>query len=198
MKNIPTFKELLDCINKGSQNGKANCTLGVFANEYFDGVENEAEAFKEIDNLIIKKPIVEISSFIEDNEIYYNVRFCFRSYNDSDYKQLWKFICRHAEKAKREADQIEAGETISKVTMLSLSIIPDQYHGKHFAYINMPFWETITCSENAFDKSVVISLLCNDGSFAALSADDDLVDRRSVEREVEQELLAELEEGQEV
>ena len=78
--------------------------------------------------------------------------------------------------------------------MLSLSIIPDQYHGKHFAYINMPYWEMISCSENAFDKTAVISLICNDGSFAALSAEEDLVDRRSIEREVEKEILAELDE----
>lgn len=193
MEYTPTFKELLDVINSASESNKANCTIGLFANEYMDAPEGENGGIREIDSLIFKKPVVAITSALEDNEIYYTVQFSFCSCNDSDYKQMWKFLCRHAERAKREADLLAADKKLDKVIALTLSILPDEYRGKYFVYVNMPFWEGISCTESAFDKSAVISLICNDESLMAMESDDDMVDQRSIEREVEQDLLAELE-----
>ena len=55
----------------------------------------------------------------------------------------------------------------------------------------MPFPETISRTENAFDGSAVVSFICEDKGFGMMTSDDDMIDRRSIEREVEQELDAE-------
>ena len=187
MKKEPSFKELLAHINSAAENQKANCVFGLFVSEYYD------ENVKELKNLTIKKPIINISSFIEENEVYYNVEFRFKSYNDADFKQMWKFICNYCETAQHERFLAGNGEKLDKVTLLSLSILPDLYKGKYYIYINMPLLETISCTTNAFDKTTVISILCTDESLNALVADEDVIDRRSIEREVEQGILAEQE-----
>lgn len=187
MSKEPTFKELLDYINGGADEAKANCSLGLFISDYYE------ENVKEVDNFVVKKPIVNISSFVDENELFYNVSFYFKSYDDIDFKQMWKFICRYANKVRVERQQLDAGKELEKVSGLSVSIIPEIYQGKYFAYINIPFVETMSCTENAFDKTAVISFICNEESFGILSSDDDLIDRRSIEREVEQEILSEME-----
>lgn len=186
----PTFKELISHINSAAEQSKPNCSLGLFISEYFD------EAVKEIDNFVVKKPIVNISSFIEDNEVFYNVEFCFKSYNDVDFKQMWKFICKYIDKARAERELLENGSETEKISILSVTILPELYKGKYSIYINMPLLETVSCSINAYDKTAVISLICNEESFGVLASDDDIIDRRSIEREVEQEILSEIEDNE--
>lgn len=184
MNNDVTFKEILNYVNH-EHNNKANCSIGLFVNVYSD------EGSQEIDQLIVKKPIVAISSFMEDNEVYYDIGFQFKSYNDADYKQLWKFICKYAEKAKNENRRMESGEVLEKVTILTMSILPDKYNGKYFVNVDVPYAETFVRSENAYDDTASISFVCNDENFQILRSDDDMIDPRSIEREAEQELLAE-------
>ena len=192
MKQAPTFNELLDCINNPVDPGRANCSLGFFVMESFAESESNETTSKEIDSFFVKKPVVNISSFMEGNEIYREIRFLFRSLNDSDYKQLWKYLCRFSEIARREREQLEKGVVVEKATTLAISIVPDKYCGKHYAYVSMPYAETISCVENAFDRSAVISLICHDSGFGCLTADDDLIDRRYITLEVEQELQADM------
>lgn len=186
MEEQVTFKEILDYINSGVETAKANCSIGLFVSDYYE------ETVKEIDNFIVKKPVVAISSFVEQNELYYNVSFRFKSYNDADYKQMWKFVCKFATKAKSESERLIAGESLEKVSVLSVSIVPEKYNGKYFAYINMPLYETLSCTEDAFSGTAEISFICEEKSFGLMYADDDVIDRRSVEQEAEQELAAEL------
>lgn len=187
MNKEPTFKELLKLINKGAEYGKPNCSIGLFISEYHD------DKVKEHDNFVVKKPVVNISTFLEDNELYYNVEFCFKSYEDVDYKQMWKYLCKYTDLMKRERESLEAGKELDKLLVLSVSILPEIYKGKYSIYINMPLLETISCSINAFDKSAVISFVCTEEGFGALKSDDDIIDRHSIEREAEQEILAEME-----
>lgn len=186
MLNEITFKDVLDCINKEHPIGKANCSIGLFLNEHYE------ETSKEVDSFVVTKPVVSISTLTEDNEVYYNISFLFQSYNDADYKQMWKFVCNYAGKAKNETLRLENGETLDKMYVLSLSIIPEKYKGKYFVYIQMPYAETFSRSENAFDLSASISFICHDKSFQIMSADDDVIDPLSIEREVEQEILSEI------
>lgn len=185
MANEMSFKELLEHINNEHTDGRANCSIGLFV------VEHSDETQKEIENFIVKKPIVSISSFAENNEWYYNVGFYFKSYNDADYKQMWKFLCRFVDKTKNEALRIEDGEVLEKITVLSISIIPDKFKGKYFVNVHMPFAETISRSEDAYDGTANISLICSEESLQALLSDDDIIDPRSIELEVESELLSE-------
>ena len=188
MKDEVTFKDVLNYINH-AHNNKANCSIGLFVSDYFD---EDPQNPQETDRFIVKKPIISISSFTEDNEIYYDIGFQFKSYNDADYKQFWKFICKYAEKAKSESDRIENGESLEKMAILTISVIPDEYHGKYFLNIDMPYAETFLRSENAYDGTASISLVCKDENFQILRSDDDMIDPRSIEREVEQELLTEI------
>lgn len=192
MDRTPTFNELLECINAGEEQGKANCAVGFFISEYAKGADETADVVRDIDNFIVKKPVVSISSFLEDNQIYYDVRFRFRSCHDADYKQMWKLICKFAEKARREAEFMSGGAVLDKVTALAVSIVPDVYKGKYFVFINMPFTELISRNENAFDGSAEICLICDEESLGGLMADDDVIDRRYIEAEVEAELMAEI------
>lgn len=187
MNTEPTFKDLIAHINSAAEDFKANCSLGLFVSDYYD------ETVKEVDNFVVKKPVVNISSFAEENEIYYNVSFCFKSYDDVDFKQMWKFICKYTDKARSERELLQDGKELEKLSVLSISILPDLYKGKYSVYINMPLYETMSCSINAYDKSAVISVICDEESFGALASDEDIIDRRSIEREVEQEILAEIE-----
>lgn len=191
MESTPTYKEIIDCINNPPDEGKANCSLGFFVREYFAESESEAEDSREVDSLYIKKPVVKISSFMEDQEVFHDIQFVFRSFNDSDYKQLWTFLCKFGEKTKRQGDLLAAGNTLNKAIALSASILPDQYSGKYYVHIAMPFTETISRTENAFDKSAVISFICPDVGFGAFVSDDDLVDRAQLNSEVLFELDAE-------
>lgn len=192
MDRTPTFNELLECINSGKDQRKANCSVGFFISEYSCGAEDSAQSGRDVDNFIVRKPIVSISSFLESNELFYDVRFQFRSFNDADYKQMWKLICRFAEKTKREAECLNAGEVLDKVTALAVSIVPEIYRGKYFLLVNMPFSELISRSENAFDGTAEISLICDEESLGALMADDDVIDRRYIEAEAEDEIIAEM------
>lgn len=182
----PNFKELLAHINSAADDGKANSVFGLFVSEYYD------ETVKEVDSLSLKKPIINISSFIEENEVYYNVEFCFKSYEDADFKQMWKFICKYMDKARVERRLLEEDAKLEKISVLSISILPELYKGKYFVYVNMPLLDTISCTMNAFDKTATISMLCADESLDALESDDDMIDRRSIEREVEQEIASEM------
>jgi len=186
MKNEVTFKDVLDLINHAQDNDRANCSIGLFVSDYFE------ETSQETDQFIVKKPIVFISSFTEDNEVYYDINFRFKSYNDADYKQIWKFICKYAEKAKSESNRMENGESLEKIAILTMSILPDKYNGKYFVNIDMPYAETFERSENAYDGTASISFVCKDENFQILCSDDDVIDPRSIEREAEQELLAEM------
>lgn len=183
----PTFKELLAHINSAADDLKANCSIGLFVSDYYD------ETVKEVDSFVVKKPIINISSFLDENELFYTIQFCFKSYDDVDFKQMWKFICKYTEKAKSEREYLNSGKELEKISVLSISILPDMYKGKYSVYANMPLLETISCTTNAFDKSAVISVICTDEGFNALAADEDIIDRRSIEREVENEILAEKE-----
>lgn len=185
MENVVTFKDVLDYINH-AHNNKANCSIGLFVSDYFDGGSQETDQF------MAKKPIVSISSFTEDNEVYYDINFQFKSFNDADYKQIWKFICKYAEKAKSESKRMDSGESLEKIAILTITLIPDKYNGKYFVNIDMPYAETFVRSENAYDGTASISWICKDENFQILSADDDMIDPRSIEHEAEQELLAEL------
>ena len=115
-----TFKELLDHINSGAEKNKSNCSIGLFLSDYYE------DSIKENKNLILKKPVVAISSFTEDNELYYSVSFYFKSFNDVDYKQFWRFICNFTEKAKAEERLQVSGETLEKMSVFSVSIVPDK------------------------------------------------------------------------
>lgn len=185
MKNEVTYKDILDYINH-AHNNRANCSIGLFVSDYFD------ETSQETDRFIVKKPIISISSFTEDNEVYYDIGFHFKSYNDADYKQIWKFICKYVEKAKSESIRMEKGENLEKISILTISVMPDKYNGKYFVNIDMPYAETFVRSENAYDGTASISLVCKDENFQILCSDDDMIDPRSIEREAEQEILAEL------
>ena len=193
MQTVPTFKELLDHINSAAKERKANCFVGFFVTEYKRTESPEAEVGpgNEVDSFHVKKPVIEISSFTMDNDLFYEVNFHFKSYNDSDYKQLWKFLCRYAEKVKRESEELEAGAQLDKAAILSISIVPEKFRGKYFVYINMPFIDMATCSENAYDKTAKISFICAEESLSGAIADDDVIDPRSIAREVDDELLAE-------
>lgn len=186
MSNEISFKDLLDHINKERNGSKTNCSVGLFVNDYYE------DTSKEIENLIVKKPVVGISSFTEDNEVYYNINFQFKSYNDADYKQMWKFICKFVDKAKNESACLERGDTLEKIAGLTVTIVPEKYKGKYFVNIHLPYPETFSRTENAFDTSANISFICNDEGFQVLQSDDDVINPRSIEREVEQELLSEL------
>lgn len=186
MKNEINFKEILENINSGLEENKPNCSIGLFVKDYYE------ETTKDVAEFIVKKPMVKISSFVEDNELFYSISFHFKSFNDSDYKQLWKIICNFIEKSKREGERLTAGETLEKVSGLSVSVVPEKYNGKYFAYINMPYSETFSRRENAFDGTAEITFFCEEGSFGILSCDDDMIDRRSIEREAEQEIDAEI------
>lgn len=186
MENEVAFKDVLNYINH-AHNNKANCSIGLFVSDYYE------DKSQETDQLIVKKPIISISSFTEDNEVYYDISFRFKSYNDADYKQIWKFICKYAERAKNESHRLEGGETLEKFAILSASIIPDQYNGKYFVNIDLPYAETFVRSENAYDGAASISFVCKDENFQIMRSDDDMIDPRSVEREAEQELMAETE-----
>lgn len=193
MSGVPTFKELVDHINSSVVERKANCSVGFFVTEYKKTDDSEPDPGKEVDSFNVKKPAINISSFIHDNEIYFEVSFYFNSYNDSDYKQMWKFLCRHADKVKREAERAEAGDELDRASILSVSIVPEKFRGKYFVYINMPFIDTVSCTENAYDKSVKVSFFCPEEGLSGAVADDDIIDRRSIERQAERELLAEAE-----
>ena len=194
MSDIP--KALLDCINEGMETDKVNCSIGLFMNDCYAEAENEEDAIKVYDSLMFKKPMISISSFIEDNELFYEVVFKFNSYEDADYKRMWNFLCQLSDKVKRERELFLAKRELEKMTSLSVSILPDQYDGKYFVFINMPLYETISTSVNAWDRSATISLICDEESLAGLIADDDLIDPQLIEREVEEELVAETSELQ--
>lgn len=185
MKKEVTFKDILDHINHG-HNDRANCSIGLFVSDYSESGSQETERF------IVKKPIVAISSFAEDNEMYYEINFRFKSYNDADYKQIWKFICKYAEKAKGESNRMDSGESLEKISILTVSVVPDRYNGKYFVTIDAPFAETFERFENAYDGTASISFVCKDENFQILRSDDDMIDPRSIEREAEQEILAEM------
>ena len=188
MDKKPDFYELLDVINSGSKDMKANCEIGLFAVECFKDAKTEEEAEREINNFFVKKPIVDIRSFMDDNRIYYNLSFAFRSFDDSDYKQMKRFLCRYCEKAIVEAKMLEEKRDLEKITSLRISIIPEVYQGKYFMLMESPYWETISFNEYAFDKSATISFIFDEQDVFGYISDDDMIDRRSIEREVEKEI----------
>lgn len=180
----PNFQELLRIVNEGAEEDKRNCSLGLFVSEYLRDEEDVEKATNEVEELIVKKPVVAISRFIEDNEVFYNIELRFRSYDDADYKQVWALLARFADKAKREAMMLEADAPPEKLTVFSFTIVPDVYNGKYYFYVHMPFTEFIQRTENAFDKTATISFLCDEAGFQGLIADDEVVDPRSIEDEV--------------
>ena len=185
MEKEVTFRTILDHINKSMEDNRANCSIGFFI------TDNYVDRSVDVENIVVKKPLITISSFIEDNNLYYNINLRFKSLNDADYKQIWKFICRFVNKAKHEGQRLQAGEDLEKVSSLSVSIVPELYKGKYFALADMPFPEMFTRFENAYDGIAEISFVCEEANFGILSADDDIIDRRSIEQEVMEELEAE-------
>lgn len=192
MSKEPNFNELMELINGGTD-GRANCSVGLFVGEAAPD-----DSVNEKDNFIVKKPIVNISPFVEENKLYYSVEFLFKSYDDTDYKQMWKFLCRHVEDVKRARQVLESGRKLESFPVLSISVIPDEYNGKYFAFINMPYDETLTRTEDAYEKAASISIFCEAEDFSLLVSDDDIVDKRGIEREVESEIdaILEMEEDQ--
>lgn len=188
MEHKPDFNELLDEINSGLEHMKANCEIGLFAVECFNGARNEAEAEQEINNFFVRKPVVSISSFIEENKIYYNLKFVFQSYDDTDYKQMKRFLSRYTEKAVVEARMLQEGKVLDKITSIRISIIPEAYNGKYFLTLEAPYWETISFSEYPYDKSAAVSFVFDEQDVIGYIADDDMINRVSIEREVELEL----------
>ena len=195
MHKEPTFKELLDHINSSAENSKANCSLGLFVNE-FSKDDVSWEDGKVLESFAVKKPAIQISTEVDNNDLFYNVNFIFNSYNDADYKQLWAFITRYVDKARKQEARLSAGEELESVIALTISIIPEKYYGKYCVWINIPFIDMISRTEFAFEKSAVISFLCDESSLGAQRCDDDMVDRRSIEQEVAREMEAQMAAGE--
>lgn len=188
MERIPNFQELLDVINGASEDMRANCQIGSFAIEYMQDAQAEEDAEKEINNFFLRKPVVLIEAFADHNKLYFEVKFVFHSYDDSDYKQMKNFICRYTDKAMSERRAMEEGIQLSKLTSLRMSIIPEKYHGKYYLTLYDPYWETISFVEYPFDRSAAVTFVLEEEDVVGYIADDDVVDTRAIQREVDLEL----------
>lgn len=191
MNYTPDITDLLDEINGNFEERKANCEIGLFAVECLSNPENEAQAEREINSFFVKKPAVKIQSYADDNRLYYNVQFIFHSFEDSDYKQMKNFLCRYSQKALYEAQALQEGKHLDKITSLRMSILPEKYHGKYFLFLEAPYWEMISSTEYAFDKSCLISLVFDEQDVIGYVSDDDMIDRNSIEQEIEREIANE-------
>lgn len=184
----PNFQELLRIVNEGAKENKRNCSLGLFVSEYLRDEEDAEKATNEVEDLVVRKPAVAINRLVEDNEVYYSIELRFHSYDDADYKQVWALLARFADKAKREAMMLDDAAPPEKLTVFSMTIVPDAYNGKYYFYVHMPYTEFIQRTENAFDKTATISFLCDEVGFQGLIADDADVDPRAIEDEVRMEV----------
>lgn len=191
MESMPTFEDLLNVINGGSEDMKANCQIGLFAVEYMKDAQTENDAEQEVNHCFLRKPVVLLEAFAEQNKLYYEARFVFRSCDDSDYKQMKNFICRYANTARAERRMLEDGRDLHKLTSLRMSIIPEKYHGKYYLTLDDPYWETVSFTELPFDQGATISFILAEDGVAGYIADDDVIDPRAIQREIDSEIEAE-------
>ena len=64
----PNFQELLRIVNEGAEEDKRNCSLGLFVSEYLRDEDDVEKATNEVEELIVKKPVVNSTKKVGRND----------------------------------------------------------------------------------------------------------------------------------
>lgn len=177
-------KQILDAIVGTNKEGKKKTTIGLVYEMWNEDGSDELN-----DQLIISKPIINVSRFTENNEIYYCFEFNFKSNRDEDYKKMWFFLDRFAR------DSFEVKEEDTKVPGLTMTIIPDEFKGEYFVLASIPLVELIEKTEHAGFKNASISMYFEESTVKFLQNDPDTYNasilQQEIIREYEQEQILE-------
>lgn len=178
-----TPEKLFEAVVGAEENGRCKNTIALVVEEE----AAEGEERKLLDEFFVEKPVVQMFSFNDADDMeFFQIEFQYRSRRDADLKQHWDFLDRYVQRFHNTAET-------APTPILTVSLVPIRFRGKYSVLAQCALPDSINKIEYAGEDCCSIKMLFVKDDVLFLAHDDDLVDIRTLEAEVNREIDRELE-----